>query len=84
VNDDQDCGVEAARRLAGDLVVRDQACAWQCGGGHRLYAVEQIYQPQYQGERADIDRAECVVSQLKFKPGTPQAKAVGATKKKKA
>jgi bifunctional non-homologous end joining protein LigD len=34
-----------------------------------LYAVDSIYQPQYKGERDDIDRAACVVGQIKFKPG---------------
>lgn len=35
-----------------------------------LYVDDNVYQPQYLGERADASLNDCVVSQLKFKPGS--------------
>jgi bifunctional non-homologous end joining protein LigD len=35
-----------------------------------LYVDDNVYQPQYLGERSDIERSACVASQLKFKPGS--------------
>lgn len=35
-----------------------------------LYVDDNVYQPQYKGERTDIDRSACTPTQLKFKPGS--------------
>ncbi|CAG0942213.1 hypothetical protein ANRL1_00855 [Anaerolineae bacterium] len=38
-----------------------------------LYVDDHVYQPQYLGERTDVDRKDCVPGQLKFKPGSRHA-----------
>ncbi|MBI5035598.1 MAG: hypothetical protein HZB51_34330 [Chloroflexi bacterium] len=40
-----------------------------------LYAVDSLYQPVFIGERTDVDRKDCTIAQLKFKPGSPRAMA---------
>lgn len=41
-----------------------------------LYVDDNVYQPQYLGERTDLERSACVMSQLKFKPGSRHIAAV--------
>ncbi len=38
-----------------------------------LYVDDNVYQPQYKGERTDVPRSDCVPGQLKLKPGSRHA-----------